>query len=98
MPPVQARHSTSCCWLSGHGISGTRRSTARKGQETRITHYPGHDEKNFTWQDAIITFPADSGVPPLYLVFAKPALQPLEVGTYGSFAGRLRNGLEADQG
>lgn len=24
-------------------------------------------------QDTIVTFPADSGVPPLYLVFAKPA-------------------------
>ncbi|MEF9671667.1 hypothetical protein QNM99_00670 [Pseudomonas sp. PCH446] len=35
-------------------------------------------------------------MPPLYLVFAKPALKPLEVGTYGSFIGRLRNGLEAD--
>ncbi|MEF9671669.1 hypothetical protein QNM99_00680 [Pseudomonas sp. PCH446] len=35
-------------------------------------------------------------MPPLYLVFAKPALKPLEVGTFGSFIGRLRNGLQAD--
>jgi len=66
------------------------------GQETRLTHYPGQDAEDLTWLDTIITFPADSGVPPLYLVFAKPALKPLEVGTYGSFIGRLRNGLEAD--
>ncbi|WP_312373754.1 hypothetical protein [Stutzerimonas nitrititolerans] len=44
----------------------------------------------------IITFPADSGVPPLYLVFAKPAVKPLEVDTFGAFSGRLRNGLHVD--
>ncbi|MDY7534743.1 S-type pyocin domain-containing protein [Pseudomonas sp. Bout1] len=66
------------------------------GQETGITHYPGRDAEDVTWQDTIITFPADSGVPPLYLVFAKPAVKPLEVDTYGAFSGRPRNGLHVD--
>ncbi|WP_442968397.1 S-type pyocin domain-containing protein [Pseudomonas sp. Z18(2022)] len=66
------------------------------GQETGITHYPGRDAEDVTWQDTIITFPADSGVPPLYLVFAKPAVKPLEVDTYGAFSGRPRNGLHLD--
>jgi uncharacterized Zn-binding protein involved in type VI secretion len=43
------------------------------GQDTQISHYPGQDADNLTWQDTIIVFPADSGVPPLYLVFSKPA-------------------------
>lgn len=38
----------------------------------------------------------DSGVPPLYLVFAKPAVKPLEVDTFGAFSGRPRNGLHMD--
>ncbi|WP_256352345.1 hypothetical protein [Pseudomonas yamanorum] len=35
-------------------------------------------------------------MPPLYLVFAKPAVKPLEVDTYGAFSGRPRNGLHLD--
>ena len=66
------------------------------GQDSAISHYPGRDAENITWQDTIISFPADSGVPPLYLVFAKPAVRPLEVDIYGAFSGRLRNGLHVD--
>ena len=66
------------------------------GQDSAITHYPGRDAEDLTWLDTIITFPADSGVAPLYLVFAKPAVKPLEVDTYGAFNGRLRNGLHVD--
>lgn len=66
------------------------------GQDTGVTHYPGRDATDITWQDTIITFPADSGVPPLYLVFAKPAVKPLEVDVFGAFNGRLRNGLHVD--
>ncbi|WP_226478690.1 S-type pyocin domain-containing protein, partial [Pseudomonas sp. MWU16-30323] len=66
------------------------------GQETGITHYPGPDAEDVTWRDTIITFPADSGVSPLYLVFAKPAVKPLEVDAYGAFSGRPRNGLHVD--
>ncbi|WP_294734654.1 S-type pyocin domain-containing protein [uncultured Pseudomonas sp.] len=66
------------------------------GRDTGITHYPGRDAEDVTWQDTIITFPVDSGVPPLYLVFAKPAVKPLEVDTYGAFSGRPRNGLHVD--
>ena len=36
------------------------------GQDTGITHYPGRDAEDITWQDTIITFPADSGVASLY--------------------------------
>ncbi|WP_455927250.1 S-type pyocin domain-containing protein [Pseudomonas capeferrum] len=66
------------------------------GRDTGITHYPGRAAEDVTWQDTIITFPADSGVLPLYLVFAKPAVKPLEVDTYGAFSGRPRNGLHVD--
>lgn len=66
------------------------------GPDSAITHYPGRDAEDVTWQDTIITFPADSGVVPLYLVFAKPAVKPLEVDIYGAFSGRLRNGLHLD--
>jgi len=67
-----------------------------QGQDSQITHYPGRDAEDVTWQDIIISFPIDSGVPPLYLVFAKPAAQPLEVDIYGAFSGRPRNGLHVD--
>ncbi|AZE72770.1 Uropathogenic specific protein [Pseudomonas synxantha] len=66
------------------------------GQDSAISHYPGRDAENITWQDTIISFPADSGVPPLYLVFAKPAVRPLEVDIYGAFSGRSRRGLHVD--
>ncbi|MDU9389248.1 S-type pyocin domain-containing protein [Pseudomonas sp. zfem002] len=66
------------------------------GRSSQITTYPGHDAEDITWQDVILTFPADSGVPPLYLVFAKPAVEVLEVDTYGAFTGRPRNGLHVD--
>lgn len=62
--------------------------------DSEIEVFPAEDD--LTWQDVIITFPADSGVPPLYLVFAKPAVKPLEVDTFGAFSGRPRNGLHVD--
>lgn len=68
-----------------------------EGQDSRIAHYPGREAEDITWQDTIITFPADSGVPPLYLVFAKPAVQPLEVGLYRDLTSRSRrDGLDID--
>ena len=66
------------------------------GQDSVISHYPGREAEDVTWQDTIISFPADSGLPPLYLVFAKPAVKPLEVDVYGAFSGRPRNGLHVD--
>jgi len=63
------------------------------GQDSAISHYPGQDAEDVTWQDTIITFPADSGVPPLYLVFAKPAVRPLEVDIY---AGDLRHAVDSN--
>ncbi len=67
------------------------------GQDTRITHYPGRDAEDITWQDTIITFPADSGVAPLYLVFAKPMVNPLEVGQALDLMSRSRkDGLDID--
>ncbi|WP_321864499.1 S-type pyocin domain-containing protein [Pseudomonas paraveronii] len=41
-----------------------------------MAHYPGRDVEDVTWQDTIVTFPANSGIPPLYLVFAKTAVSP----------------------
>ncbi|CAD5105957.1 S-type pyocin domain-containing protein [Zestomonas carbonaria] len=68
-----------------------------EGQDSRITHYPGQDAEDITWQDVIVSFPADSGVPPLYLVFAKPAVNPLEVGSYSDLSSRSRrDGLDID--
>lgn len=66
------------------------------GQDSALSHYPGREAEDVTWQDTIISFPADSGVPPLYLVFAKPAVRPLEVDTYGAFDGRPREGMHVD--
>lgn len=66
------------------------------GRDSQITTYPGQDAEDITWQDVILTFPADSGVPPLYLVFAKPAVEVLEVDIYDAFSGRPRNGLHVD--
>ena len=65
-----------------------------EGIDTQIEAYPGED---VTWQDGIIVFPADSGVPPLYLVFAKPAVNPLEVGAASDLqSGSKRDGLDID--
>lgn len=65
-----------------------------EGTDSQLEIYPASDD--MTWQDCILVFPADSGVPPLYLVFAKPMVNPLEVGLYGSFDGRPRNGTHLD--
>ncbi|MEQ7860448.1 S-type pyocin domain-containing protein [Pseudomonas aeruginosa] len=46
--------------------------------------------------DLIVIFPADSGIPPLYLVFSKPPVSALEVDIYGNFTGRPRNGNHLD--
>ncbi|MBJ2182553.1 S-type pyocin domain-containing protein, partial [Pseudomonas veronii] len=67
------------------------------GQESAISHYPGRDAEDITWQDTIITFPADSGMSPLYLVFAKPMVGPLEVGRAADLMSRSRkDGLDID--
>ena len=46
--------------------------------------------------ELIVTFPADSGLEPLYLVFSKPPVKLLEVDFYGNFKRRPRNGTHAD--
>ncbi|MBS5838787.1 MAG: S-type pyocin domain-containing protein [Pseudomonas sp.] len=51
----------------------------------------------FTVEDCIITFPADSGIKSLYLVFAKPMVNPLEVGPANDLSSRsARDGLDID--
>lgn len=66
-----------------------------EGTDTQIEVYPGSDD--LTWQDIILVFPDDSGVPPLYLVFAKPMVNPLEVGIYSDLSSRSRrDGLDID--
>lgn len=65
-----------------------------EGTDSQLEVYPA--SYDLTWQDCILVFPADSGVPPLYLVFAKPTVRPLEVDIYGTFSGRPRNGLHVD--
>lgn len=63
--------------------------------DTEIEVYPAGDD--ITWQDVILTFPDNPGVPPLYLVFAKPAVNPLEVGPAGELQSRSRkDGLDID--
>ena len=56
-----------------------------EGTDSQLEIYPASDD--MTWQDCILVFPVESGVPPLYLVFAKPAVNPLEVDVYGAFSG-----------
>ncbi|HBO4049210.1 S-type pyocin domain-containing protein [Pseudomonas aeruginosa] len=65
-----------------------------EGTDSQLEIYPTSDD--MTWQDCILVLPIESGVPPLYVVFAKPAVNPLETGLYGSFSGRPRNGLHLD--
>lgn len=66
-----------------------------EGTDSEIEIFPAEDD--LTWRDCIFVFPRDSGLPPLYLVFAKPAVRPLEVGTYSDLASRSRgDGLDVD--
>jgi hypothetical protein len=63
--------------------------------DSQIEIYPASDD--LTWQDCILVFPVGSGVPPLYLVFAKPMVNPLEVGIYSDLSSRSRrDGLDID--
>ncbi|MGY3255647.1 S-type pyocin domain-containing protein [Pseudomonas chlororaphis] len=51
----------------------------------------------FKVEDCIITFPADSGLRSLYLVFAKPLVNPLEVGPANDLSSRsAKDGLDID--
>ncbi|EJV0282699.1 S-type pyocin domain-containing protein [Vibrio parahaemolyticus] len=61
-------------------------------QEIGTVLYPEEDLAEY-----IITFPADAGLSPLYLVFSKPKVKPLEVGTYGELAPRSKkDGMDID--
>ncbi|WP_234498038.1 S-type pyocin domain-containing protein [Vibrio maritimus] len=46
--------------------------------------------------DYILTFPSETGLPPLYIVYSKPPVKLLEVDYFGNFKGRPRNGTHAD--
>ncbi|WP_275629288.1 colicin E3/pyocin S6 family cytotoxin [Pseudomonas sp. 273] len=50
-----------------------------EGRDSQITTYPGQGLEDITWQDTIIVFPADSEVPPLYLVFTQPGYYPAPI-------------------
>ncbi|MEF1284929.1 S-type pyocin domain-containing protein, partial [Vibrio sp. M250220] len=61
-------------------------------QEIGTVLYPEEDLVEY-----IVTFPADAGLPPLYLVFNKPKVKPLEVGTYGELAPKSKkDGMDID--
>lgn len=66
-------------------------------QEIGTVLYPEDDLAEY-----IVTFPVDSGVSPLYLVFNKRSagitkVKPLEVGTYGDLAPRSKkDGMDID--
>lgn len=61
-------------------------------QEIGTVLYPEDDLAEY-----IVTFPADAGLPPLYLVFNKPKVKPLEVGTYGELAPKSKkDGMDID--
>lgn len=63
--------------------------------DSQIEIYPASDD--LTWQDCILVFPVGSGVPPLYLVFAKPMVNPLEVGIHKDLASRSKgDGMDID--
>lgn len=67
------------------------------GQELKTLVYPNPKAHHI---ELIVTFPADSGIDPLYLVFSrptKPKVKPLEVGTYGDLAPRSKkDGMDID--
>ncbi|OEE65868.1 hypothetical protein A1OO_08650 [Enterovibrio norvegicus FF-33] len=67
------------------------------GQELDKLVYPNPEAEHI---ELIVTFPADSGIDPLYLVFSrprKPKVKPLEVGTYGDLAPRSKkDGMDID--
>jgi len=66
-----------------------------EGTDSQLEIYPASDD--MTWQDCILVLPIQSGVPPLYVVFAKPAVNPLEVGPAGELQSRSKkDGLEID--
>ncbi|WP_143518151.1 S-type pyocin domain-containing protein [Pseudomonas sp. PIC25] len=66
-----------------------------EGTDSQLEIYPASDD--MTWQDCILVLPIESGVPPLYVVFAKPAVNPLEVGIYSDLSSRSRrDGLDID--
>jgi len=63
--------------------------------DSQIEIYPA--ENDITWQDCILVFPPKSGVPPLYIVFSKPAVKPLEVGVYKDLSSRsVKDTLDID--
>lgn len=66
-----------------------------EGTDSQLEIYPASDD--MTWQDCILVLPIESGVPPLYVVFAKPAVNPLEVGPAGELQSRSKkDGLDID--
>ncbi|MFV0455809.1 MAG: S-type pyocin domain-containing protein [Pseudomonas sp.] len=66
-----------------------------EGTDSQFEIYPASDD--MTWQDCILVLPIESGVPPLYVVFAKPAVNPLEVGPAGELQSRSKkDGLDID--
>ncbi|MFJ3115320.1 S-type pyocin domain-containing protein [Pseudomonas protegens] len=62
--------------------------------EGRIDTLPEEIKNSF--DDYILIFPADTGIPPIYLVFSKPPVKSLEVDIYGNFTGRPRAGNHLD--
>ncbi|NOJ19856.1 PAAR-like domain-containing protein [Vibrio jasicida] len=56
-----------------------------------VETYPS-EEPN--WEDAVLVFPVDTGIPPLYIVYSKkkPPVTFIEVGLYKDFEGRPRLG------
>lgn len=65
--------------------------------ETGDSKLEGAPIDEFKVEDCIITFPADSGIRSLYLVFAKPMVNPLEVGPANELSSRsAKDGLDID--
>ncbi|MDR9863569.1 MULTISPECIES: S-type pyocin domain-containing protein [Pseudomonas] len=68
---------------------------AAEGTDSQLEIYPASDD--MTWQDCILVLPTESGVPPVYVVVAKPAVNPLEVGPAGELQSRSKkDGLDID--
>lgn len=78
----------------GEQLDTIRVHPIAENTDTEIEGYPAGED--LTTDDFILTFPAETGLRSLYIVYAKPAVRPLEVGLYGSFAGRPRNGTHLD--
>lgn len=79
----------------GEQLDTIRVHPIAENTDTEIEGYPAGED--LTTDDFILTFPAETGLRSLYIVYAKPAVRPLEVGPAGELQSRSKkDGLDID--